>query len=283
MFSLRHTSTSSNSMSRTSRLYWGCSVTIGASPRNCASSAAFCNCQPRKLLTPAYRILPARTESSKKPRVSSIGVSGIPGVRLVEVDGLDPEPAQTRFQRPGQVGAGQARIIGPIPHRKTSLGRDDELIPDPPPGRQPATNNLLRQTPGVHVGGVDEVPPALDEPVELSVRHLLAALVAERHRAQALRGHHRAGAAQGAVLHRSASLDEIHSKSDRLGLSCPTEVIHSTVESRKKRVPRDSNPMSIGGSRLSTGLPPADPAPPAPRRPSAPRPPASYRWRRTVR
>jgi hypothetical protein len=63
-------------MSRVSRLYWGCSVTIGASPRNCASNDAFWSCQPRKLLTPAYRILPARTASSKKPSVSSIGVSG---------------------------------------------------------------------------------------------------------------------------------------------------------------------------------------------------------------
>ena len=55
--------------------------------------------------------------------------------------------------------------------------------------------------PRVHVGGVDEVPAALDEQIELRMRGLLVALVAERHRAQALRGHDRAGAAQVAVLH----------------------------------------------------------------------------------
>ncbi len=76
MFSFSQTGTHSNSMSRTSRLYCGCSDTIGVQWRCAAISAAFCSCQPVKLLTPAYLILPADTASSKNRRVSSIGVIG---------------------------------------------------------------------------------------------------------------------------------------------------------------------------------------------------------------
>ena len=112
---------------------------------------------------------------------------------LVQIDRVDAEPPKARVQRPGQVGAGQPLVVGPVAHREAALRRDDDLVPDPRPSRQPTADDLLRHAPRVHVGGVDEVAAPLDEPVELSVRHLLGALVAERHRADALRRHDRAG------------------------------------------------------------------------------------------
>ena len=54
-------------------------------------------------------------------------------------------------------------------------------------GRQPVADDLLGATTCVHVGGVDEVATTLDEQVELFVSGRLVALVAERHRAEALR------------------------------------------------------------------------------------------------
>jgi len=47
-------------------------VTIGVRPRMPVSIAAFCSCQPMKLLTPAYRILPASRRRRRTRSVSSI-------------------------------------------------------------------------------------------------------------------------------------------------------------------------------------------------------------------
>ena len=111
----------------------------------------------------------------------------VPGMGLVEVDGVDAEAAQAGVEGAAKVGAGQAGVVRSVSHRKAALGGDDELVAHAGTGRQPPADDLLGTPACVHVGRVDEVPATLDEQVELLVSGLLVALVAERHRAEALR------------------------------------------------------------------------------------------------
>jgi hypothetical protein len=126
----------------------------------------------------------------------------VPGVRLVQVDGLDAEPPQARVQCLGQADPGQSDVVRPVTSGEAALGGDHHLVTGSRPGREPAPDAPLRLAVRVDIGGVEEVAALLQEAVELGGGDLLVALGPERHRAQAQRGHDRAGVPERPVLHR---------------------------------------------------------------------------------
>jgi hypothetical protein len=126
----------------------------------------------------------------------------IPRVQLVEVDVVDPEPAQRRIEGPTQVTAGVAQGVGLVAHGEPALGGEDDAIADVGrPRGKPAAENFLRGTVGVDVGGVDQRAAALDEDVELLVSLRFVGLRAEGHGAQAQSRDGAPTATQRAVFH----------------------------------------------------------------------------------
>ena len=77
-------------------------------------------------------------------------------VDLVQVDGLDAEPAQARLAPLHDVLARDAAHVGSISHREMHLGGEDDLfhLRHLPQG---ASGDLLAHPHRVHVGGVEEV------------------------------------------------------------------------------------------------------------------------------
>ena len=152
---------------------------------------------------PAYWILPARTASSKNRKVSSIGVSGSQACAWYR--SMVSTPSRARLASSARVRRTRdsPTSFGPLAPGEAAFGGDHHPVARPWPGREPAPDDRLRLTIGVDVGGVDEVAALFHEAVELFVGDLLVALGPEGHRAQAQRGHHRAGVPQRPVLHRS--------------------------------------------------------------------------------
>ncbi len=107
----------------------------------------------------------------------------IPGVDLIEIDGFDPEALQARLHRPVQVGAPGPPIGWIVAHRKPGLGGNGEAV-GATPGGQPPSDDLLRNTAGVHVGGVDERAARRHEVIEDGVGGGLVGFGPERHRSQ---------------------------------------------------------------------------------------------------
>ena len=153
----RQAGTTSCSMSRTRRLYCGCSVTGGVSP-SAARHVDRLGHLPAEVvgeavvgdLAGAHRVVEeAQRLLDRRQRV--------PGVHLVEVDPLDPEPPERGVERVAEMPARGAEVVRPLPHREARLGRHHHL---PRLGRvrlQPAPDDLLRGAGAVDVGGVDEV------------------------------------------------------------------------------------------------------------------------------
>ena len=198
--------TISHSISRTIRLYCGCSVTGAASPSSRARWTALVSCQPGEV-GEAVVADPARAhEAVQRPQRLLQRGPRVPGVHLVEVDGVHAEPLQRRVERAGEVPGGGAAGVGRRLEREPPLGGEDD-----PVGHvagsvgEPAPDDLLGDPGGVDVGGVDEGAARLDEPVELRVRPVLVGLVAERHRAEAELGDRTAAVAKGSVAHGPAS------------------------------------------------------------------------------
>ncbi len=131
----------------------------------------------------------------------------VPLVHLVEVDVVGPEPPQARLARGDQVVAREPRVVRPVAHRHTRLGRDQRAIAPPLQG---LADDLLGQPARVHVGGVDEVDTAVEAEVDLAGRardvgradggEVVAA--AEGHRAERERGDSQAGRTELAIFHR---------------------------------------------------------------------------------
>src|SRR5439155_16784257 len=61
--------------------------------------------------------------------------------------------------------ARQPAVVGSFTGRVEHLGRDDELLPGPE-ALERAAQHFLARTPGVHVGGVEEVDAQLDGAAE---------------------------------------------------------------------------------------------------------------------
>ena len=131
----------------------------------------------------------------------------VPLVDLVEVDVVDAEPAQARLARRDQVEAGETRVVRPVAHRHAGLGRQHHALP---PALQRLAEDLLGQAARVDVGGVDQVDPGVDAPIDLPPGLLDAGgadrgepvAAAERHRAQPEHRHPEAGRSQLPILHR---------------------------------------------------------------------------------
>ena len=93
-----------------------------------------------------------------------------------------------------------ATMIGPVVHRHEELRRQHDIVATPLQG---LTDDLLRHTAGIHVGGVDEVDPGIEGAVNDAdgVGAVVVAPRPEHHRAQAQRAHRYPGPAQQSVFH----------------------------------------------------------------------------------
>ena len=165
----------SSSGSRLHSEYSVCSAAIGctACARRIVAGAA--SDKPRK------RTLPARTSSAIAPTVSSIGVSRIDAMLVVEVDHVDAEPREARLARlpnvlrPAVDALERAVRVAHV----AELRRDDDALA-PPADR--ATDQLLVAAAAVHVGGVEERDADVERAVDRRDRlGLVAAAIEVRH------------------------------------------------------------------------------------------------------
>jgi hypothetical protein len=144
----------------------------------------------------------------------------VPAVHLVEVDpiclqalerGLDlayyPAPRVARFiQIPPTL----------VAHRAVELGGKHDVLASP--AAECLADDFLRLPARVHVGGVDEVDPAVQGSVDDADRRVMVGLAprAEHHRAEAQRAHVHARVSQCARIHGAT-----------LARGCAMEVRHS--------------------------------------------------------
>ena len=126
-------------------------------------------------------------------------------VRQIEVDRLDAEPLQRRFDRLFDVGRRQALLARP--HRRADLGDDRHFATDAARAQPVADDRLgfaalVARRPGrIDVGGVDRVQARGAEAVEQIERRLGVGGPAEHIAAEYDRGDGKIGAAEAALLH----------------------------------------------------------------------------------
>ena len=98
-----------------------------------------------KFEQPISRTLPWRTSSSRAASVSAMGVVGVGGVELVEVDVVGPEAAQAVLEGPVDVVGLGARALGVDRHAELR-GQDDVVAARPRgPGRGTPRSACLRR------------------------------------------------------------------------------------------------------------------------------------------
>ena len=139
----RQAGTTSCSMSRTRRLYCGCSVTGGAQPRGLGDVDGLGDVPAEEVreavvgdLAGAHRVV------EEAQRLLERG-QRVPGVHLVEVDPLDPEPPERGVERVGEVAAREAEVVRARPHREAALGGDHHLRGLGRVRVEPAADDLL--------------------------------------------------------------------------------------------------------------------------------------------
>ncbi len=121
---------------------------------------------------------------------------------LVEINRIEPQPAQRRVQRAGQVPRGQPGTVRRVIQREAALrGQHNRLGDAGRPAGEPAADELLGDAVAVHVGRVDERAACLGKPVELAVRARLVGLCAEGHGPKAKAGYGAPAAPQRPVFH----------------------------------------------------------------------------------
>ena len=123
---------------------------------------------------------------------------------LVQVDVVDVEAAQALVDRPHDPAPGVAPAVDVVAHRPVELGRQHDVVA--PSGDRPPDDQLV--LPGaVDVGGVDEVDPRVDRPLDDpgTLGEVAVAPHPEDHRAEPETAHLDTGRAERAVLHRYVS------------------------------------------------------------------------------
>ena len=125
---------------------------------------------------------------------------------LVEVDVVGAEPTERGVDGVEEMLAGQPAVVRTVTHGEEGLGRDDDLRPGAEVAHG-ATENLLADSVGVHVGGVEEVDARLNGALdERASRRLVEDPGAPRgrairHDAETETGDAKTGAAEGDVVH----------------------------------------------------------------------------------
>jgi hypothetical protein len=136
----------------------------------------------------------------------------VPTVLLVEVDVVDPQPAQAGVHGGHDVLARGAALVSAGPGRGAELGGDDHVRVPPELAQRLAEHNLAGAL-GIDVGGVEEVDSPLERLAE--ERHRLVfgqrpagvhPALAVAHAAERQRRDLETGTAKVEVLHRMAFL-----------------------------------------------------------------------------
>src|SRR5580692_741852 len=121
-------------------------------------------------------------------------------VYLVKIDVVRLQATQRGLHLLDDPSPRAATVVGPVIHWHEELRRQHDIVATP---LQSLTDNLLRYTAGVRVGGVDEVDPGIEGAVNDAdgVGAVVVAPRPEHHRAQAQRAHRYPGPAQRSVFH----------------------------------------------------------------------------------
>jgi hypothetical protein len=157
----------------------------------------------------------------------------VPAVNLIEVDVFSLQSLQRSIERAYQVDARVSAIVWAGAHRVVAFGREDEPIAFP---AQPAPDDLLGATVRlrdarnrIHVGGVDEVDPALGRDVHDRVGRPFVGLGPEGHRPENDARDAHPGASE---------LGDGHRGGDRLHAGLPRRPLAETPAGRNFRSER---------------------------------------------
>src|SRR5882672_8493651 len=139
------------------------------------------------------------------------GGEGVESVKMVDVDVIGAQTAQTGFAGLDQVMSRRAQVIRPFPHPKCGFRGNQNLVAAP---RNRFAQNFLREAFRVNVGGVKQVDAGLetDRDEAGGFGHVAGAPAAEKLRTSTKR----AGAKTegGNFQSRTAKLSKFHSAVD---------------------------------------------------------------------
>jgi hypothetical protein len=124
----------------------------------------------------------------------------VEAVDLEQVDPVGAQPAQRVLHRTGDPPPRRAAPVRVLAHRHRDLRRQDDVVTAT---LERLADDLLRLAAGVDVGGVDDVDPGVERPVDDAHRLVVVGGPpgAEHHRAEGERGDGDAGAAERSVVH----------------------------------------------------------------------------------
>ena len=127
---------------------------------------------------------PGWTRSVSAPSVSSMSVSRVGAVDLVEVDPVGAEAPQRVLDLGDDPAARTAAVVGVLAHRHAELGGQHDVVAA---ALECLADDLLGLAGGVDVGGVDEVDPGIQGAVDDADRVVVVGVApgAEHHRAEA--------------------------------------------------------------------------------------------------
>ena len=135
----------------------------------------------------------------RRQRLLDVGIRRGP-MHLVEVDIVGPEPAQRIVERPGEPTPRAASPVGIVPHGVERLGGEDDVVA---PALECLPDDLFGLAAAVHIGGVDEVDPGIERPVDHPDALVVIGVgeAPEHHGAETVGADRDAGAAERAVVH----------------------------------------------------------------------------------
>jgi hypothetical protein len=126
--------------------------------------------------------------------------AGVVAVDLVQVDPVGVQPPQRVLDLADDPAPRVALLVGVLAHGAMDLGGEDDVVA--PAAGQRLADDLLGLALGVDVGGVDEVDPGVQGPVDDPDALVVVGVapVAEHHRAEAELADRDTGASERAML-----------------------------------------------------------------------------------
>ena len=125
---------------------------------------------------------------------------------LVEIDPVGLEPAQRTLDTFDDPPPRGSSVVGIRVERRAELDGEHHTVA--PPAGQRLADDLLRLAAGVAVGGVDEVDPRVQRPVDDPHRVVVIGVAEgpKHHRAQAHLADRDSGATEGSIVHEEVSV-----------------------------------------------------------------------------